>query len=646
MHLRRHLLTSTAVLFALASCAVPTAGTRPSGAPASVTPAAWPIGPAVPAQTAAPKVAPVAVPSLPPAPPIADAARLRLTGSVVFADQPIANASLTAIDLATGRAITLDAWSETPGRGATGTQRTDAKGAFDVELPELRDGQIVRLTATTGSQTFTALFDARARARAVGAAGAQGESYRLQQGQAASITFLLRLTPASTAAAKAFEGALKLTFQLPKGAQQAERDRALAAAEQAAKEVEAALAKRPELADDLVVSVGPDGEVRDLDAFRSTVARLGVFDQVFEAVQARLEALSARQLTAEGALDPVTAEDFPLDRVAITPGGGLVFTGGRSALGGDPGAHFLPTPARRTRRDAGGNVPIRVEPAVFTLPFTPTALAFLRGGLGLLLGTDNPSGPSLHRLVPPGPSLPEAGSRRGQTTGIAQSLDTASDRVVVVGITETGQEAFTYTVAADGTASTDVSLTQAGLLRPQAAAGRSRFYVLESGIQAFNDTRVRWYDQLTPTTSSGTLRVGGSDWHPLATALSASQDGAMTVWDADAATPTVLVANMNTVHLGQDGGTARAIQLPQRVIGLAIASPTLYVTYAFDRVVAVDLRDPQASSTVVSSQFGSGAVRFDWFQPLKGLALDGPTSPTTLYVGGFDNKVYRVPLPR
>jgi hypothetical protein len=121
----------------------------------------------------------------------------------------------------------------------------------------------------------------------------------------------------------------------------------------------------------------------------------------------------------------------------------------------------------------------------------------------------------------------------------------------------------------------------------------------------------------------------------------------MTVWDADAATPTVLVANMSTLHLAQDGGTARAIQLSQRFTGLAIASPTLYVTYAFDRVVAVDLRDPQASSTVVSSQFGSGAVRFDRFQPLKGLALDGPTSPATLYVGGgFDNKVYRVPLPR
>ncbi|MEB3221909.1 MAG: hypothetical protein VKS61_07490 [Candidatus Sericytochromatia bacterium] len=246
----------------------------------------------------------------------------------------MADATLTAFDLATGQALTLRAWSET-GSGATGTQRTDAKGAFDLDLPKLADDQVVKLVAVSGSQTFTALFDARGRA--VGAVGAQGASYRLAQGQAVSITIRLKLTPATTAAAKAFEGALKLTFQLPKEAREAERNAALAAAEQAAKEVESALTTKPELAEDLVVSVGTNGEVRDVDAFRSAVSKLGVFDKVFSAVQGRLQAVTAQKLTADGKLDAITAEDFPLDKVAISKTGGLTFTGGGtpSTLGGD-----------------------------------------------------------------------------------------------------------------------------------------------------------------------------------------------------------------------------------------------------------------------------------------------------------------------
>ncbi|MEB3223457.1 MAG: hypothetical protein VKS61_15395, partial [Candidatus Sericytochromatia bacterium] len=280
--------------------------------------------------------------------PVAADARQRLTGSVVFNDAPVADATLTAIDLATGQALTLRAWSDA-GNGATGTQRTDAKGAFDLELPKLADDQLVKLVAVSGSQTYTALFDARGRA--VGAAGAQGASYKLAQGQAVSITIRLKLTAATTAAAKAFEGALKLTFQLPREAREAERAAALAAAEAAAKEVEAALAAKPELASDLVVSVGADGEVKELDGFRSAMAKLGVFDKVFEAVQGRLVAVTAQQLTAEGTLDAITAEDFPLDRVTIREDGGFSFTGGSVAsLGGSVTSNYVPTPERKRSR--------------------------------------------------------------------------------------------------------------------------------------------------------------------------------------------------------------------------------------------------------------------------------------------------------
>jgi hypothetical protein len=206
----RKFLTATALTFTLASCSVPNAGLFPHGAPAT-----GPVAPAagVPAPTGA-AAAPAPVPALPPAPPMAKDARARLVGVVLFNDTPVADASLTAVDLATGKAIGLTPWSDTPkGMKLLSTQKTDAKGTFDFELPKLDDGQIVKVIATKGAQTFTALFNRRGRV--LGADTPSAATYQLQQGQAVSITVRLRLTVATTAATQAFEGVLKLTFQLP-----------------------------------------------------------------------------------------------------------------------------------------------------------------------------------------------------------------------------------------------------------------------------------------------------------------------------------------------------------------------------------------------------------------------------------------------
>jgi hypothetical protein len=526
---------------------------------------------------------------------------------VVFNNQAVPDASLTAVDLATGKAIALKAWSDTPGQGATGTQRTDATGAFDLELPKLGDDQLVKLTATAGSQTYTALFDARGRA--IGAASQQGASYRLAQGQAVSVTIRLKLTPATTAAAKAFEGALKLTFQLPKEAQQAERDRALAAAEQAAREVEAALAARPELADGLVVSVGADGEVRDLDAFRSTIAKLGVFDKVFEALKDRLLAVTAQKLTAEGELAPITAEDFPLDRVRISRGGSFTFTGGRGAVGGTENSTFVPTPGRSRRRGTADPGPRWVR---FNAPAEVSWAASLGRPSGLLIS----SGVGLLHMSPTGVFTPieELGLPRGRRGGLA-----ASSGKVVFGLEGMGG-LFTLEPSNGATA----TIVENGDFKA-IGAGASNYYAAQTG----EETPVRWFSIANPSVASGVVRVDNRDWTvSYAYAISAFEGGA---------SPTVFVAELNKpIRVGvKDGGPARdLVELRGAVTALVIATPTLYVAAPFAQAVyAINVNE--GTGTVFVAPEGSNLdaeVKVtpdenERFRPF-GLALD----ETYLYV--------------
>jgi hypothetical protein len=363
-----------ALAFALASCASPLAGVNPTGsavAPAG-TPSVVPSNP-TPAPLATP--APAAAPSLPPAPPVAQDARVRLTGVVLFNDTPVTDATLTATDLVTGQPVALTPWSEAPqARRLLSTLRTDAKGVFNLEAPTLTEGQIIKLVATKGSQTFTALFNDKGQA--VGGSEATSASYRLQQGTAVSVTIRLRLTAASTAASQAFEGVLRLTFQLPAEKSAERRAAALEAARQAALALEEALAKKPEVAGRLVSSLNSTGEVKSMEAFRTAVTNLGQFSALFKLVQAELRALSLETLTAPANFAPILARQFPLEDVVISPSGFLGFSGqqGPIVLAGQVQSNFVPTPPRG---GGGRQAPVELPPA--RLSFTNKTTA---NGLG------------------------------------------------------------------------------------------------------------------------------------------------------------------------------------------------------------------------------------------------------------------------
>jgi hypothetical protein len=282
----------------------------------------------------------------------------RLQGSVVFDGKGVPHASLSAFDLATGKPLALQVGATSLPAGAK--ILTDAQGRFDLGLPSLAEGAIIKLVATTGAQTYTALFDARGRA--------VGASYRIQQ----AVTVKLKLSAASTAATAAFEGALKLTFQLPASVRDQERAATLAAAEQAAKSLEAALQDKPELAQTLVSNLGASGTLTDPIKFRDAVTKLGVFDQLFEAVKGRLVAVTVQTLSvSQEGLDPIRAADFPLDRVTISQSGTFTFTGGQATIGGGQGATFVST----TSSSSGGGGGGRRRAATPTPSPTPTPTA-------------------------------------------------------------------------------------------------------------------------------------------------------------------------------------------------------------------------------------------------------------------------------
>ncbi|MEB3221320.1 MAG: hypothetical protein VKS61_04640 [Candidatus Sericytochromatia bacterium] len=329
--------------FLLPSCAppaglspAPTAGAAPGGGPpASLAPSA-PGSASPPPASASPAPAPAT-----PLPAI----RRRLLGSVAVNGQPVEGASLTAWDLATGRAVPLTAWEEAGG----GTLRTDAAGAFDLALPPLAAGQVVRLVAKTGSQAFVALLDGQGRLLAAPARG-----YALRE--AGDVTLRLVLSPASTAAARAFQGVFKLQLLRPQAAREAGVAQAFEAARRAVAALEEALARQPAWADDLVTGLGPDGLAASSDALRAALGRLGAFAALDGAVRAELARLPLEPLAVASGTVPFTAEDFPLDRPTIGVAGELGFSGLAPGLRltGEP-AGWVPTPERKRRRDGLGS---------------------------------------------------------------------------------------------------------------------------------------------------------------------------------------------------------------------------------------------------------------------------------------------------
>ncbi|MEB3195693.1 MAG: hypothetical protein VKP62_00675 [Candidatus Sericytochromatia bacterium] len=518
-------------------------------------------------------------------------------------------------------------------------------------MTRLEPDQIVKLVAVSGPQTFTALFDAKGRA--LGATGAQGAAYKLSQaGEAVVITVRLTLTAATTAASKAFEGALKLTFQLPPEQRESERAAAIAAAEAAAKELAEALLRRPALARPLLTSVGADGEVREADAFRATVAKLGVFDRVFEAVQHRLVAVAAHKLTAEGTLAPITAEDFPLDRVAISQSGGLEFSGGNVpvALGGAHTTHFVPTPARGGRRSSllPTLEPTPTPPPTLTVfPVVSNArdvdgLAFLRNTRLVLaarqefLGTRGPL--DQLNLDSGAYNRMSLGFRNSFTNGVTQTQNAASDTVYMSGGVN-GTTIYWYEPLQNPPATGVLATNNQGDRTYAIAAARSRVYVLPLWRTSSVACRLRAYDQSSPGIARD-VRANG-------TAVQASKAYAMAVYDDGVASPVVFYSSQNDVLMVQDGGASAPYTLANfasEVRGLAFATPTLYVSLSGNRIVAMNVTRNPISSEVLLAAAGSATIISSAATDLRALSLqvNQAGAPVALYIGSSNNKILRV----
>lgn len=336
--LHQRALGAAALAQALVSCAVPASEVLP--APVAAPPSVAPQTPTPAATAGSPAPAPA------PSPAVDN--RLRLTGSVQRDGAPIPNARLALLDLATGAALAARPWTEARSLRLQGPAelRTDARGAFDLELAAIAPDQLVKAVATADGQTYVALLTASGET--LEPAAAPADRYELAEAPSRRLTRHLTLTAASTAVAKAFEGVFKLLLQQAPAAPAGALGQALAAAQHAVKALQARLAGQPALAAALVASVGEDGELRDLDGFRAALSRAGAFEALFEAVRARLNALGAAPREARPGLAPVTAEDFPLDRVTISVQGSLAFTGQQAPVQLERGT-FEPTPSRRRR---------------------------------------------------------------------------------------------------------------------------------------------------------------------------------------------------------------------------------------------------------------------------------------------------------
>ncbi|MEB3196751.1 MAG: hypothetical protein VKP62_06055 [Candidatus Sericytochromatia bacterium] len=639
---RSRLMPSLALALALLGCSTPLAGINLTGAPAAV--------PAVPAAVpsiAEPAGIAPAAPVATSAPPMAVDGRVRLQGSVLLQDTPIADASLTAIDLATGKAIALKPWTDAGGGSAGATLRTDAQGAFELELPKLAADQVVKLVAVSGGQTYTALFDSRGRA--IGGSPSAGAKYVLKQGQATLVTILVRLTAASTAASKAFEGVLKLQFQLPAEQVVANLNQVIDAAQKAATELETALARKPQMARSLVNAVGAQGEIGDIDKFRTAIANLGVFDTLFKLVEAEFKTVMAKQLTARQDAEAITAEDFPLDRVTITQGGGLVFGDIPTPIqmGGAVTQHFVPTPARGGGRSIVAKAPPVFLPKLtrFNTPGTGGSgvdgVAFLRG-LGTVLVAHYTHFKKLNLST-----QTQADLGLGLTqnhTGVTQTRNLASQTVYVSG-GDRGQFIYWYEPSGNAPATgifttlpTNVNMGGTFAL----AATSSRVYLVPYG--SGNQT-MRVFPQSDPS-ASRVVQANGAT-------VTVNNAWSMAV-DDHPSSPTIFYGTQSgEVLVVRDGGATAPLTLAQftgfEIRGLALAGPTLFVSLfnnsnQDDKLMALNVSQTPVSSYVLLAQTGTAIATSTDFDNPRGLSLelDSGGAPVNLYMGAQNDRVLRL----
>jgi hypothetical protein len=591
MSFRHRAVGLTALAQAIASCTVPGLGLQPSVPPAK--PAA---DEAVPVTETAPPPAAPPAPSLTPVTGSGQAApalhRLRVAGRVWLAGAPVVGARLSLIDLRTGGAIAARPWTAARSLRLQSetAPRTDAAGRFELEVPALAPEQIVKLVASANGKSFVTLFTGRGESLGAPLQAAEAPA----PGGASVTTLALDVTTATTAVAIAFQGIAKLVTRIePAGA--APRVGGDSEASSHAFRLAAATAVTPSLlfqriqqlaaflgpaTDDTAIidNVDENGDLADVDAFRSAVARAGIFDRLYQLAQEQLRALAGAPLAGLADTDPVTASDFPLDRVTISSDGQLIVPGHATPLTLGQGS-YEPTPSRnrsRSRRAA--------EPAPFRL---------LKG-------------------------LP--GTVRGIAAYDAQTCVVAIDdtmRALTLATMTFGEDHVvggedSYAVAGDPDHARAFVGRQRSLYKCPMPYGSGSSEQLSSGypVRALAIGRTHLYTTtdvwltrvwLTDTNQGTHVQVGGAPYAP-----PGSGHWGLAV-DDSGASPTLYVGNMEgQVFAVVDGGATHTLLASDLgdIRGIAYAAPTrtLYLaSITAQSVISLDV-DTRATATVTLDQ--------------------------------------------
>lgn len=315
-------------LTAATAAVLATTGCQPaamSGIPGAPTPA--------PVAASAP-VAPTAI-GVPPAQPKPRGTRLQ--GQVMLNEAPIPGATLRAYDLASGKALALVAAGAgnlvAAGAGnyalhADAPPVSSADGRFDLALPEMQPNQVAKIVATQGDKTLVTLVDGMGRA--IGAETPPAPYTVAAAGGTFAVTVRFRMNASTSAAAKAFEGTVKLSFQLGDGAAEG-LEEAIDAAMAAVAKLEEEFANDPTIQDKLASAMNEQGEITDLAAFQAAIQDIGAVHDLADSVKATLKGFVDEgdpeiSATLKASLDPVTSEDFPVGEVDIDVEGEFTFT--------------------------------------------------------------------------------------------------------------------------------------------------------------------------------------------------------------------------------------------------------------------------------------------------------------------------------
>jgi hypothetical protein len=281
---------------------------------------------------------------------------------------------------------------------------TDAAGRFDYVLPTTSASQLVKLVAQRDGVTLVSLFD--------GAGNVVGEppalGYRLKQ-VGVALTVRVKLTAATTAAAKVFEGAFKLQFQLKETVTKAGLENLFARVNRAVRAIEASFRAEPALAQRIASSLDARGELTSSQPFQAAIEEAGLLDSLLGEVKAVLETFTAQESEQEkkAGLDVISNEDFPLGRVVIETSGEFSFTApdGSVVKGAVENTNLVaevsPSPQATTTSPtpAPDSTPVVNNRRRDPTP-TPEPTAEATGTIDLRTDTETPGPPAMAPRVP------------------------------------------------------------------------------------------------------------------------------------------------------------------------------------------------------------------------------------------------------